>query len=105
MAARGARLFSKMTVLKTGARERPKRERKTAMECFAGLDVAMEETAICVIAIFKVLKPYAAKRRRVGHEAGSLAPWLQVELKQRGLPAICVEGWHARAALSANAQQ
>jgi transposase len=88
------------------------------MEYFAGLDVAMEETAICVIdrdgkvlleikvttdpdAIFKVLKPYAAKLRRVGHEAGSLSPWLQVELKQRGLPAICVEAWHARAALSA----
>jgi transposase len=87
------------------------------MEYFAGLDVAMEETAICVIeregkvvleikvttdpdAIFKVLKPYAAKLRRVGH-AGSLSPWLQVELKQRGLPAICVEAWHARAALSA----
>ena len=51
--------------------------------------------------MFKVLKPYAAKLRRVGHEAGSLSPWLQVELKQRGLPAICVEAWHARAALSA----
>jgi transposase len=98
------------------ARERPKRQRRTAVEYFAGLDVAMEETAICVIdregkvvlkvttdpdAIFKVLKPYAAKLRRVGHEAGSLSPWLQVELKQRGLPAICVEAWHARAALSA----
>jgi transposase len=68
------------------------------MEYFAGLDVAMEETAICVIdregkvvleikvttdpgAIFKAVKPYAAKLRRVGHEAGSLSPWLQVELK------------------------
>jgi transposase len=89
------------------------------MEYFAGLDVAMEETAICVIdregkvvlleikvttdpdAIFKALKPYAAKLRRVGHEAGSLSPWLQVELKQRGLPAVCVEAWHARAALLA----
>jgi transposase len=88
------------------------------MEYFAGLDVAMKETAICVIdregkavleikvttdsdAIFRVLKPYAAKLRRVGHEAGSLSPSLQVELKQRGLPAICVEAWHARAVLSA----
>jgi hypothetical protein len=25
-----------------------------------------------------MLKPYAAKLRRVGHEAGSLSPWLQV---------------------------
>lgn len=88
------------------------------MEYFAGLDVAMEETAICVIdregkvvletmvttdpdAIVKVLKPYLSKLRRAGHEAGSLSPWLQVELKQRGVPAICLEAWHARAALSA----
>jgi hypothetical protein len=33
----------------TGARERPKRQRRTAMDYFAGLNVAMEETAICVI--------------------------------------------------------
>ena len=71
------------------------------MKYFAGLDVAMEETAICVIdregkvalettattdpdAIVTVLKPYVAKLRRVGHEAWSLLPWLQVELKQCG---------------------
>jgi transposase len=88
------------------------------MEHFAGLDVAMEETSICVIdqdgkvvletsvatdpdALFNALKAYASKLRRLGHEAGSLSPWLQVELKQRGLPAICLEAWHARAALSA----
>jgi len=88
------------------------------MEYFAGLDVGMEATAICVIdregkvvletsvttdpdAIFEALKPYVARLRRVGHEAGSLSPWLQVELKQRGLPAICLEAWHAPAALSA----
>jgi transposase len=88
------------------------------MEYFAGLDVAVEETSICVIdregkvvletsvptdpdAIFKALKPYAARLRRVGHEAGSLSPWLQVELKQRGLPAICLEAYHTRSALSA----
>jgi transposase len=88
------------------------------MEYFAGLDVAMEETSICMVdqegkvvletkvasdpdAIFNALKKYAPRLRRVGHEAGSLSPWLQVKLKQRGLPAICVEAWHMRAALSA----
>jgi transposase len=71
------------------------------MEYFAGSDVAMEETAIFVSdqegkvvlemktthpdPIFGVLKPCAAKLRRVGHEAGSLSLWLQVELKQRRL--------------------
>jgi len=88
------------------------------MEYFAGLDVAMEETSLCVVdqegkvvlettvatdpdAIFKALKKHAPKLRRVGHEAGSLSPWLQVELKRRGLPAICLEAWHARAAMAA----
>jgi transposase len=63
------------------------------VEYFAGLDVAMEETAICVIdregkvalesttstdpdAIVTVLKPYLSRLRQVGHEAGSLSPWL-----------------------------
>jgi hypothetical protein len=58
------------------------------MEYFAGLDVAMEESTMCVIdregkvilettvttdpdAIFKALN--VAKLRRVGHEAGSLS--------------------------------
>ena len=88
------------------------------MEYFAGLDVSMEETSICVIdqegkfvletkaetdpdAIFSALEPYAQRLRRVGHEAGSLSPWLQLELQQRGLPMICLEAYHARAALSA----
>jgi hypothetical protein len=38
----------------TGARERPERQRKTAMEYFAGLDVAMEESAICVIDLRRI---------------------------------------------------
>ena len=33
----------------TGSHKRPKRQRRTAMEYFAGLDVATEETAICLI--------------------------------------------------------
>jgi transposase len=88
------------------------------MEYFAGLDVSMEETSICVIdqegkfvletkvetdpdAIFAALRPYAERLRRVGHEAGSFSPWLQVELQQRGLPMVCLEAYHARSALSA----
>jgi phage-related minor tail protein len=33
----------------TGSRTRPKRQKMTAMEYFAGLDVGMEATAICVM--------------------------------------------------------
>lgn len=62
-------------------------------EYFCGLDVAVAETAVCVIddkgqavletkvpsdppSIAAALTPYAGGLRRVGHEAGSLSPWL-----------------------------
>lgn len=88
------------------------------MEFFCGLDVAMDETAICVVddkgtvyletstlsdpaAIRDALKPYLGRLRRVGHEAGSLSPWLHPEMLKLGLPAVCLETQHVRAALSA----
>ena len=88
------------------------------MEYFCGLDVAVDETAVCVVdehgevhltvkvetdpdALFVVLKPFVARLRRVGHEAGSLSPWLHPELVKRGLPVICLETQHVRAAMSA----
>jgi len=62
------------------------------MEFFSGLDVSMDETAICVVdkgkvqlevsvvtdpdAIKAALKPFLGRLRRVGHEAGALSPWL-----------------------------
>jgi transposase len=63
------------------------------MEYFVGLDVPIDETAICVVddkgtvtlssavateteMIAEVLRPYAGRLRRVAHEAGSLSPWL-----------------------------
>ena len=88
------------------------------MAHFAGLDVGVDETAICVVddagsvlmqcavptepeAIGKALAPFAATLKRVGHEAGALSPWLQPELKALGLPAVCLETRHARAIMSA----
>ena len=88
------------------------------MEFFSGLDVSIDETAICVVddkgavhlqasvptdaeAILKALKPFLSRLRRVGHEAGSLSPWLHPELVARGLPAVCLETRHVRAAMSA----
>lgn len=88
------------------------------MDCFAGLDVSIDETAICVVneagkvmmtasvptdpaAIGAVLAPYVRQLRRVGHEAGALSPWLQPGLKDMGLPAVCLETRHVRAAMSA----
>lgn len=88
------------------------------MEFFSGLDVGIERTAICVVddkgevqmqtevvtdpdAIAAALKPFLPRLRRAGHEAGSLSPWLQPELAKRGLPAVCLETKHVRAAMSA----
>ena len=88
------------------------------MEFFSGLDVSIDETAICVIddkgavhlqtavapdaeAILEALRNFLPKLRRVGHEAGSLSPWLHPELDKRGLPAMCLEPQHVRAAMSA----
>jgi transposase len=88
------------------------------MEHFAGLDVSMEETAVCVVdregevclrtsvvtdpeAIAAALMPFARTLKRAGHEAGSLAPWLQDGLLAHGVPAVCLETRHVRAALGA----
>lgn len=88
------------------------------MEFFCGLDVSIEETAICVIddkgaihlqskvttepdAVFAALKPFLGRLRRVGHEAGSLSPWLHPGLLNLGLPAVCLETKHVRAAMAA----
>jgi len=88
------------------------------MEFFSGLDVSMERTAICVVddkgqvqaqsevvtdpaTIAAALKPFLPRLRRVGHEAGSLSPWLHPELLKFGLPAVCLETKHVRAAMSA----
>jgi transposase len=88
------------------------------MEYFCGLDVGMDETAVCVVddkgkamlettvvtdpeAIKVALKPYLGRLRRAGHEAGSLSPWLHPELLRLGLPAVCLETHHVRAALKA----
>ena len=80
--------------------------------------MSIDETAICVVddkggvhlqtavptdaeAILRALKPFLSRLRRVGHEAGSLSPWLHPELKARGIPAVCLETRHVRAAMSA----
>lgn len=88
------------------------------MDYFCGLDVGMDESAICVVddkgevvlqttavtdpeAIRTSLKPYLGRLRRLGHEAGALSPWLHPELLKLGLPAVCLETLHVRAALKA----
>jgi transposase len=81
---------------------------KEHMEHYAGLDVSLRLTAICVLdergrvvlegkvhseptAIADFLQPYATTLKLAGLEAGLLAPYLYSGLVERGLPAVCIE--------------
>jgi hypothetical protein len=76
------------------------------MKYFAGLDVSLDETAICVVDEDGIVVTEAASEpddlvrwlvatgltiTRVGLEAGPLSLWLHTELRAAGLPAICIE--------------
>ena len=88
------------------------------MKYFAGLDVSLDETAICVVdesgalvkearapsepeALAMALHAFGLRLDRVGLEACSLTAWLHDELRAAGLPAICIETRQAKAAMGA----
>jgi transposase len=88
------------------------------MKHYAGLDVSVKETSVCIIdeagktirevkvasepeAILSVLVDEALTIERIGLEAGPLSQWLYSGLAETGLPVICVETRHMKAALSA----
>ena len=88
------------------------------MDYFAGLDVSVKETSVCIVddtgkivrevkvasepeALLAVLKNPAYHFKRIGLEAGPLSQWLYSALAEGGLPVICVETRHMRAVLKA----
>src|ERR1700674_5072828 len=88
------------------------------MRYFAGLDVSLEETAICVVdengvivkevratsepeALIVALREVGLPLERVGLEACSLTAWLYEGLRQAGFSAICIETRQANAAMKA----
>ena len=88
------------------------------MEHFAGLDVSVKDTSVCIVddtgrivhevkvpsepeSLLAVLKIGAYRFKRIGLEAGPLSQWLFSALAEAGLPAICVATRHMRAALQA----
>lgn len=88
------------------------------MKHFAGLDVSLEETAICVVdeagmmvreaqvpsepeALVAFLQGLGLVLERIGLEACSLSAWLHESLVAAGLPAICIETRRAKAAMGA----
>jgi len=88
------------------------------MEHFAGLDVLVNETSVCIVdetgrivreaktasepdALLQVLRKSDYRFKRIGLEAGPLSQWLYNTLAEAGLPVICVETRHMRAVLQA----
>jgi transposase len=86
------------------------------MRYFAGLDVSLEDTAICVVdetgrivrelraasepqALITALSGQALALERIGLEACSLTAWLHDGMRAAGLPAICIETRQANAAM------
>jgi len=87
------------------------------MEQYVGMDVSLKETSICVVggggeilcegtvvsepaAIAAFIETRASGAVRIGLETGPTTTWLWHELQARGLPVICIDARHAKAALS-----
>lgn len=85
------------------------------MEEYIGLDVSMKETAISIrrdgkriwrgkcasdpAVIASLLRKHAPSAKRVIFETGPLSVWFYHALCAEGLPAICIDARHAKAAL------
>jgi transposase len=88
------------------------------MDHFAGLDVSVKDTSVCIVddtgkiirevkvvsepdALLAALRNPAYHFKRIGLEAGPLSQWLFSALAEADLPVICVETRHLRAVLKA----
>ena len=86
------------------------------MEHYVGLDVSLKLTAIYIVdrsgkieregvvasdpeAIAAFIKLHAPHVVRIGLELGATSTWLWTELNKMGLPVICIDARHAKAAL------
>lgn len=90
------------------------------MKYFAGLDVGLNETALCVVdeagviihegkaesepaALMAWLAAVGVELQRIGLEAGPLSPWLYEGLRKADLPAVCIETRRMKGAVAAMA--
>src|SRR5215207_9991694 len=93
----------------------PSIEWRTAMDDYIGLDVSMKETAVSIRRdgkrvwrgkcpsdprlIADLIRKRAPSAKRVIFETGPLSVWFYHALRAEGLPAICIDARHAKAAL------
>jgi transposase len=95
----------------------PKSSASRPERTYAGLDVSLKQTAICIVdevgkivwermvatdpeVIASHLARHAPGLERVGLESGATSAWLWRELRGRGLPAVCLDSRHAHRVLS-----
>jgi transposase len=85
------------------------------MDDYIGLDVSMKETAVSIRRdgkriwrgkcasdpklIANLIRKRAPMAKRVVFETGPLSVWFYHALTEEGLPAICIDARHAKAAL------
>lgn len=86
------------------------------MEYYVGLDVSLKLRAVCIVdqtgavkqeamipsdpeAIAEFVRPHAESVARIGLESSPTSTWLWTELNKMGLPVICIDARHAKAAL------
>src|SRR5215204_2883015 len=96
----------------------PRHHRGTAMEHYAGIDVSLELSSVCVVdssgwiireakvaseaeALVGFFRQLGLPLVRIGLEAGPLSQWLQAALVKAGFEAVLLETRHVKAALSA----
>lgn len=89
----------------------------TAGKTYAGLDVSLKETAVCIVddtgrilcermlptdpqVIADYLGKHAPTLERFGLESGATSAWLWREFRALGLPVVCLDSRHAHRVLS-----
>jgi transposase len=72
------------------------RKEKRSMDHFAGLDVSIKETSVCIVkvasepeALLAVLKNPTYRFKRIGLEAGPMSQWLFGGLADAGCRNLC----------------
>src|SRR4051812_49266214 len=96
----------------------PKHHRGTAMEHFAGIDVSLKDSSVCVVdaagkivreakvasepeALIAWFRGLGIEVTLIGLEAGPLSQWLHAGLSEAGFETVLLETRHVKAALSA----
>src|SRR3954464_15020456 len=96
----------------------PRHQRGTAVEHYAGIDVSLERSSVCVVdgagrivreakvpsepeALVRFIGQLGVVVARIGLEAGPLSQWLHRGLTEAGFGAVLLETRQVKAALSA----